>query len=101
MVSNNCGVGDCGSSILLNAGPIRKMTSSYGGENKEFERQFFAGEPGIQLTPPLVERAQGASVGDVIAKAGATLSVSLGTDTHKAVFPLGHRDIVSTGRTWA
>ena len=40
VVSNNCGVDDWGLGILLAAGRIRKMTSSYVGENKEFERQF-------------------------------------------------------------
>ena len=44
VVSNNCGVDDWGLGILLNAHRIRKMTSSYVGENKEFERQFLSGE---------------------------------------------------------
>ena len=38
IVSNNCGVDDWGLGVLLNAKRIRKMTSSYVGENKEFER---------------------------------------------------------------
>src|SRR5690606_2719444 len=51
IVSNNCGVDDWGLGILLNDRRIRKMTSSYVGENKEFERQFLSGELELELTP--------------------------------------------------
>jgi len=51
IVSNNCGVDDWGLGVLLVAGRIRKMTSSYVGENKEFGRQFFAGELELELVP--------------------------------------------------
>lgn len=51
VVSNNCGVDDWGLGVLLNAQRIRKMTSSYVGENKEFERQFLSGELELELTP--------------------------------------------------
>ncbi|WP_067198965.1 CoA transferase subunit A [Microbacterium sp. XT11] len=51
IVSNNCGVDDWGLGILLAARRIRKMTSSYVGENKEFERQFLSGELELELTP--------------------------------------------------
>ena len=51
IVSNNCGVDDWGLGVLLNAHRIRKMTSSYVGENKEFERQFLSGELELELTP--------------------------------------------------
>ena len=51
IVSNNCGVDDWGLGVLLNAKRIRKMTSSYVGENKEFERQFLSGELEVELTP--------------------------------------------------
>ena len=51
VVSNNCGVDDWGLGILLAAQRIRKMTSSYVGENKEFERQFLSGELELELTP--------------------------------------------------
>ncbi|RZT59192.1 3-oxoacid CoA-transferase subunit A [Microcella alkaliphila] len=51
IVSNNCGVDDWGLGILLAAGRIAKMTSSYVGENKEFERQFLSGELEVELTP--------------------------------------------------
>jgi len=51
IVSNNCGVDDWGLGVLLGARRIRKMTSSYVGENKEFERQFLTGELEVELTP--------------------------------------------------
>lgn len=51
VVSNNCGVDDWGLGILLNAKRIRKMTSSYVGENKEFARQYLEGELELELTP--------------------------------------------------
>jgi 3-oxoacid CoA-transferase A subunit len=50
-VSNNCGVDDYGLGLLLRSRPITKMISSYVGENKEFERQYFAGELELELTP--------------------------------------------------
>lgn len=51
IVSNNCGVDDWGLGLLLGARRIAKMTSSYVGENKEFERQFLTGELEVELTP--------------------------------------------------
>ncbi|WP_308205162.1 CoA transferase subunit A, partial [Frankia tisae] len=48
-VSNNCGVDDWGLGLLLRAGRIRRTTGSYVGENKEFERQFLAGELEVEL----------------------------------------------------
>jgi 3-oxoacid CoA-transferase subunit A len=51
VVSNNCGVEDWGLGVLLAARRIRKMTSSYVGENKEFERQYLSGELELELTP--------------------------------------------------
>jgi 3-oxoacid CoA-transferase subunit A len=49
VVSNNCGVDEWGLGILLFAKPIARMTSSYVGENKEFERQFLHGELEVEL----------------------------------------------------
>lgn len=51
IVSNNCGVDDWGLGILLAAHRIRRITASYVGENKEFERQFLSGELEVELTP--------------------------------------------------
>ncbi|MBV1910414.1 MAG: CoA transferase subunit A [Kangiellaceae bacterium] len=50
-VSNNCGVDDFGLGILLQEKQIKKMISSYVGENAEFERQYLAGELEVELTP--------------------------------------------------
>jgi len=50
-VSNNCGVDEWGLGILLKDKRIRRMVSSYVGENKEFERQFLSGELEVELTP--------------------------------------------------
>lgn len=51
VVSNNCGTDDHGLGILLNAGKISKMTSSYIGENAEFARQYLGGELEVELCP--------------------------------------------------
>ena len=50
-VSNNCGVDDFGLGILLQGRQIKKMVSSYVGENAEFERQYLSGELEVELTP--------------------------------------------------
>lgn len=50
-VSNNCGVDDFGLGILLKDRQIKKMISSYVGENAEFERQFLDGDLEVELTP--------------------------------------------------
>src|ERR687889_695768 len=50
-VSNNCGVDDWGLGRLLTAKRLRRMVSSYVGENKEFARQYLAGELEVELTP--------------------------------------------------
>jgi 3-oxoacid CoA-transferase subunit A len=65
VVSNNCGVDDWGSGILLGNKQIRKMTSSYVGENKEFERQFLTGELEVELVPQgtLAERLRAGGAG--------------------------------------
>ncbi|MBD1220262.1 CoA transferase subunit A [Acinetobacter seifertii] len=50
-ISNNAGVDDFGLGILLKTKQIKKMISSYVGENKEFERQYLNGELDVELTP--------------------------------------------------
>lgn len=50
-VSNNAGVDDWGLGLLLQTRQIRRMISSYVGENKEFERQYLAGELELEFTP--------------------------------------------------
>jgi 3-oxoacid CoA-transferase subunit A len=65
VVSNNCGVDDWGLGLLLKAKRISRMTSSYVGENKEFERQFLSGELEVELTPQgtLAERLRAGGTG--------------------------------------
>ena len=82
IVSNNCGVDDWGLGVLLAARRIRKMTSSYVGENKEFERQFLAGELELELTPQgtLAEklRAGGAGIAAFYTQTGVGTQVAEG-----------------------
>jgi 3-oxoacid CoA-transferase subunit A len=65
VVSNNCGVDDWGLGILLADHRISRMTSSYVGENKEFARQYLAGELEVELTPQgtLAERLRAGGAG--------------------------------------
>jgi 3-oxoacid CoA-transferase subunit A len=65
VVSNNCGVDEWGLGILLYARRISRMTSSYVGENKEFARQYLAGELEVELTPQgtLAERLRAGGSG--------------------------------------
>ena len=82
VVSNNCGVDDWGLGVLLNAQRIAKMTSSYVGENKEFERQFLSGELELELTPQgtLAEklRAGGAGIAAFFTRTGVGTQVADG-----------------------
>jgi acyl CoA:acetate/3-ketoacid CoA transferase alpha subunit len=50
-VSNNAGIEDYGLGLLLKNRQVKKMISSYVGENKEFERQYLSGELEVELTP--------------------------------------------------
>jgi 3-oxoacid CoA-transferase subunit A len=81
-VSNNCGVDDFGLGILLRNKQIRKMISSYVGENKEFERQYLSGELEVELCPQgtLAERirAGGAGIPAFFTPTGAGTAVSDG-----------------------
>ncbi len=65
VVSNNCGVDDWGLGILLREHRIRRMVSSYVGENKEFARQYLSGELEVELTPQgtLAERLRAGGSG--------------------------------------
>lgn len=89
VVSNNCGVDGWGLGLLVDAHRIRRVTASYIGENKEFARQYLAGELEVELTPQgtLAERmrAGGAGipgfytatgVGTVVADGGMPLKYS-------------------------
>jgi 3-oxoacid CoA-transferase subunit A len=65
VTSNNCGVDDWGLGLLLGERRIDRMTSSYVGENKEFERQFLSGELEVELLPQgtLAERLRAGGSG--------------------------------------
>lgn len=64
-ISNNAGVDDFGLGLLLQKKQIRKMISSYVGENAEFERQMLSGELEVELTPQgtLAEKCRAAQAG--------------------------------------
>ena len=74
VISNNCGVDDFGLGILLQSGQIKKMVSSYVGENKLFEQQYIDGTLELELNPQgtLAERirAGGAGIAAFYTKTG-------------------------------
>ena len=74
VISNNAGVDDFGIGILLRARQVRKMISTYVGENKEFERQFLTRELEVELIPQgtFAERirAGGAGIGGFFTPTG-------------------------------
>ena len=85
VVSNNCGVDDLGLGILLQTRQIKKMISSYVGENKEFERQYLSGELEVELCPQgtLAERirAGGAGIPAFFTPTGVGTIVGEGKET--------------------
>jgi 3-oxoacid CoA-transferase subunit A len=85
LVSNNCGTTDLGLGVLLKARQIRKIVASYVGENKEFERQYLAGELEVELVPQgtLAERirAGGAGIGGFYTATGVGTKVAEGKET--------------------
>ena len=86
IVSNNCGVDDWGLGLLLANRQIKKMISSYVGENKIFERQFLSGELEVELVPQgtLAERirAGGAGIPGFYTATGVGTSIAEGKE-HK------------------
>ena len=86
-VSNNCGVDEFGLGILLQNKQIKRMVSSYVGENKEFERQFLSGELEVELVPQgtLAERlrAGGAGIPAFFTPAGFGTQVAEGKETRE------------------
>jgi len=85
VMSNNAGVDDFGAGILLKSRQVRKMVATYVGENKEFERQFLAGELEVELVPQgtFVERirAGGAGIGGFFTPTGYGTLVAEGKET--------------------
>jgi 3-oxoacid CoA-transferase subunit A len=87
VISNNAGVDGFGLGLLLATRQIRKMISSYVGENKEFERQFLAGELELEFTPQgtLAEklRAGGAGIPAFFTRTGYGTQVAEGKETRQ------------------
>ena len=87
VISNNAGVDGFGLGKLLETRQIRKMISSYVGENKEFERQYLAGELELEFTPQgtLAEklRAGGAGIPAFFTRTGVGTLVAEGKETRE------------------
>src|SRR5262249_21863640 len=85
IISNNCGTTELGLGILLKAKQVKKMVSSYVGENKEFERQFLSGELQVELNPQgtLAERirAGGCGLGGFYTPTGVGTQIAEGKET--------------------
>jgi 3-oxoacid CoA-transferase subunit A len=85
IVSNNCGTTELGLGILLKSRQVKKMISSYVGENKEFERQYLSGELEVELTPQgtLAERirAGGCGLGGFYTPTGVGTPIAQGKET--------------------
>jgi 3-oxoacid CoA-transferase subunit A len=85
VVSNNAGIDNAGLGVLLKTRQIRKMISSYVGENKEFERQYLAGELEVEFNPQgtMAERirAGGAGIYAFYTRTGAGTRVAEGKET--------------------
>jgi len=86
-ISNNAGVDDFGLGLLLHKHQIKKMISSYVGENKEFERQLLSGELEVELNPQgtLAERirAGGAGIPAFFVPAGVGTEVAEGKEVRE------------------
>jgi 3-oxoacid CoA-transferase subunit A len=85
VISNNAGVDDFGLGILLRSRQIRKMISTYVGENKEFERQYLQKEIEVELVPQGTFseriRAGGAGIGGFFTPTGYGTMVAEGKET--------------------
>ena len=86
-ISNNAGVDDFGLGLLLQQKQIKKMISSYVGENAEFERQMLSGELDVELIPQgtLAERCRAAQAGipAFFTPAGFGTEVAIGKETRE------------------
>ncbi|MFN3186905.1 MAG: CoA transferase subunit A [Nannocystaceae bacterium] len=87
VISNNCGIDGAGLGILLARGQIKKMTSSYVGENKNFAEQFLSGALEVELVPQgtLAERirAGGAGIGGFYTPTGYGTPVAEGKEVRE------------------
>ena len=109
VISNNAGVDGFGLGKLLETRQSRKMISSYVGENKEFERQFLAGELELEFTPQgtLAERlrAGGAGIPAFFTRTGVGTLVAEGKETrefdgHTYVMERALNPEVALGKAW-
>lgn len=104
-ISNNAGVDDWGLGLLLRTRQIRKMVSSYVGENAEFERQFLAGELEVEFNPQgtLAERirAGGAGIPAFYTATGVGTVVAQGKPVERVAFRGREREYVRETGLWA
>ena len=109
VISNNCGVDGFGLGILLDAKQIKKMVSSYVGENKEFERQYLEGELELEFNPQgtLAERirAGGAGIPGFFTKTGVGTLIAEGKehrefDGETYIMETGLKADVSIVKAW-
>jgi 3-oxoacid CoA-transferase subunit A len=109
VISNNAGVDGFGLGKLLETRQIKKMISSYVGENKEFERQYLAGELELEFTPQgtLAERlrAGGAGIPAFFTRTGVGTLVAEGKETrefdgHQYVMERSLLPEVALGKAW-
>ncbi|MFZ1750896.1 MAG: 3-oxoacid CoA-transferase subunit A, partial [Saprospiraceae bacterium] len=86
-ISNNAGVDDFGLGLLLQKRQVKKMISSYVGENEEFERQMLSGELEVELIPQgtLAERCRAAQSGfpAIYTPAGYGTEVAIGKESRE------------------
>jgi len=108
-ISNNAGVDGFGLGLLLETRQIKKMVSSYVGENKEFERQFLAGELDLEFNPQgtLAERirAGGAGIPGFYTKTGVGTVIADGKPTmdfdgEEYIMETGLKADVSLVKAW-
>ncbi|MBK8443922.1 MAG: CoA transferase subunit A [Sphingobacteriales bacterium] len=99
-ISNNAGVDDFGLGLLLKTRQIKKMISSYVGENAEFERQLLSGELEVELTPQgtLAERirAGGAGIAAFFTRTGYGTEVAEGKEIREIN---GRKYVLESGLT--
>lgn len=99
-ISNNAGVDDFGLGMLLTTRQVKKMISSYVGENKEFERQYLSGELELEFTPQgtLAKklRAGGAGIPAFYTRTGVGTIVAEGKETRDFD---GHTYVMERGLT--
>jgi 3-oxoacid CoA-transferase subunit A len=109
VISNNCGVDDFGLGLMLQTRQIKKMVSSYVGENAEFERQYLSGELELEFNPQgtLAERirAGGAGIPAFYTKTGYGTLIAEGKETREFggemyVMETGLRADLSIVKAW-